>query len=207
MTAELGNEMARGTAICIGRPPETGSTPDIPGTAKVGQINLAFGPKGQMIFEGCTALVGNSCTIFESNPNLAPDCPVKLRASTSREENGDTPREVITIRYPEYTLTLDQGAHEVRRSDREGPINLTPTEFGLLNVFMGHSGRVISKSQVLEALEPGSSDYRKPTYVINLVAFLRNKIDGPDKGNTPSFLETKHGHGYGILGGMRQDPQ
>ena len=67
----------------------------------------------------------------------------RLRALLRRREPGDSP----VIRFAD--LTLDRATREVTRGDRL--IDLTRTEFSLLELLMEHPRQVLSRTQIYEA--------------------------------------------------------
>ncbi|MBR7832907.1 response regulator transcription factor [Actinospica durhamensis] len=86
-------------------------------------------------------------------------------------------------------LVLDEEAHEVRRGGRW--INLSPTEFKLLNYLMANSGRVQSKAQILDHV--WNYDFAGQQGIVeSYVSFLRQKIEGEG----PRLLHTVRGVGY-----------
>ncbi len=85
-------------------------------------------------------------------------------------------------------LTLDLLTREVRRGGK--PIELQPREFALLEYFMRHSNRVVTKTMILEHIFDFSFDPQ--TNVVDvLVHRLRSKAD-PDK----QMIHTLRGVGY-----------
>lgn len=72
-------------------------------------------------------------------------------------------------------LRLDTGAHTVRRGSRL--VELTNTEFRLLELFMAHPRQVLTKEQIMERIwgyDFGGDDNIIEVYVRN----LRRKLDG-----------------------------
>lgn len=85
-------------------------------------------------------------------------------------------------------LTLDLLTREVRRGGKA--IELQPREFALLEYFMRHSNRVVTKTMILEHIFDFSFDPQ--TNVVDvLVHRLRSKAD-PDK----QMIHTLRGVGY-----------
>jgi two-component system, OmpR family, response regulator len=90
-------------------------------------------------------------------------------------------------------LELDLMTRSARRG--EEPVELLPLEFRLLNYLMRHSGQVLTRTMIFEAVwgyhfDPG-------TNVIDVhMARLRRKIDA---GHGPSMIRTVRGCGY-VLG-------
>jgi heavy metal response regulator len=87
-------------------------------------------------------------------------------------------------------LTLDPARRTVsRRGER---IELTPREFTLLDYFMRHPGRVLTRAMIAEHVWDYSFD--TTTNVIDVyVNYLRKKID---TGREPKLLHTVRGVGY-----------
>jgi two-component system OmpR family response regulator/two-component system copper resistance phosphate regulon response regulator CusR len=89
-------------------------------------------------------------------------------------------------------LRLDLATRRVLRGDRE--IDLTPTEFSLLEFLMRHAGQVVTRKMLCEHL--WESDWEGATNVIEVhITRLRGKLD---KGCDQSLIETIRGRGYAI---------
>jgi two-component system OmpR family response regulator len=83
-------------------------------------------------------------------------------------------------------LRLDPAAHRVWRGEDE--LSLTAREFALLETFMRHPGKVLSRFELLEHVWDGS--YENRSNVIEVyVGYLREKLDR-------SAIETVRGAGY-----------
>ena len=89
------------------------------------------------------------------------------------------------------SLEIDRSGHEVVRGDLR--IDLTPTEFKLLEVMASQPGRVFSRLQLLEATQDDVYEGYERTIDAH-VKNLRAKIE-PDPRN-PIFIETVFGVGY-----------
>ena len=88
-------------------------------------------------------------------------------------------------------LELDEDSHEVFRG--ETPIELTPTEFKLLHYLMLNSGRVVSKSQILDRV--WNYDFDGNANVVEIyISYLRRKIDSLG----PRLIHTVRGVGYSL---------
>jgi two-component system OmpR family response regulator len=86
-------------------------------------------------------------------------------------------------------LTMDDRRHEVRRAGRT--VELSPTEYRLLNYLLSHQGHVLSRAQILEAV--WQYDFGGDTVVVErFISNLRRKID---QGHAP-LLHTVRGVGY-----------
>lgn len=75
-------------------------------------------------------------------------------------------------------LVMDLKAHTARRGDR--PLDLTPTEWTLLEYFMRHPGQVLARQSILDYVWSYTRDV-KPNMVEVYVSYLRNKLHQPGK--------------------------
>ncbi len=90
------------------------------------------------------------------------------------------------------SLNLDLSTRRVARGDRD--IDLTPTEFSLLEFLMRHDGQVVTRKMLCEHL--WESDWEGSTNVIEVhVNRLRGKLD---RGFDQSIIQTVRGRGYAI---------
>ena len=89
-------------------------------------------------------------------------------------------------------LVLEQATGQVRRGDES--INLTPTEFRLLNYLARHRGQALSRAQIVEAVWGFAPDIESEKTVNVHIRRLREKIElKPDQ---PSLILTVPGIGY-----------
>jgi two-component system OmpR family response regulator len=87
-------------------------------------------------------------------------------------------------------LSLDVATRTVRRGDQE--IHLSPKELQLLEVFMRHPGRALSRYDLLQ--RAWDMSYENRSNVIDVyVGYLRDKIDRPFDAQS---IETVRGIGY-----------
>jgi len=87
-------------------------------------------------------------------------------------------------------LTLDLSTRRVVRGERE--IDLTPTEFSLLEFLMRHAGQVVTRRMLCEHL--WESDWEGSTNVIEVhMTRIRGKLD---RGFEQSIIQTVRGRGY-----------
>lgn len=87
-------------------------------------------------------------------------------------------------------LSLDLTVRRVTRDGKE--IDLTPTEFSLLEYLMRHAGHVVTRRMLCEHL--WEADWEGVTNVVDVhVSRLRGKID---RGFAPPLLHTVRGRGY-----------
>jgi two-component system OmpR family response regulator/two-component system copper resistance phosphate regulon response regulator CusR len=89
-------------------------------------------------------------------------------------------------------LSLDLTTRRVTLADRE--IELTPTEFSLLELLMRYAGQVVTRKMMCEHI--WGFDWDGPTNVIEVhVNRLRRKLD---RGRSESVIRTVRGRGYAI---------
>jgi two-component system OmpR family response regulator/two-component system copper resistance phosphate regulon response regulator CusR len=89
-------------------------------------------------------------------------------------------------------LCLDLATRRVLRNGTE--IDLTPTEFSLLEFLMRHSGQLVTRKMLCEHL--WESDWEGATNVIEVhINRLRGKLD---KGFDRSLIQTIRGRGYAL---------
>jgi two-component system, OmpR family, response regulator MprA len=107
----------------------------------------------------------------------------RLRALLRRSNGGDGP-----LRFAD--VLLDPGTREVRRNDR--PLQLTRTEFNLLELFLRNPRQVLPRSLVFERVwgyDFGPSSNALEVYI----GYLRRKLEADGE---PRLLHTVRGVGY-----------
>lgn len=87
-------------------------------------------------------------------------------------------------------LSLDTVTYEVRRGSAK--IELTQTEYSLLEYLMRNHGRVLSKTNIINHVWDFDADIL-PNTVEVYIRYLRNKVDAPFR--TP-LIHTMRGFGY-----------
>ena len=93
------------------------------------------------------------------------------------------------------SLTLDLTARRVAEGNRQ--IDLTPTEFTLLELLMRHQGQVVTRKMMCEHV--WGFEWDGPTNVIEVhVNRLRKKLD---KARDESLIRTVRGRGYALAVG------
>lgn len=88
------------------------------------------------------------------------------------------------------SLVLDQRAHVARRGDQ--PLDLTSTEWNLLECLLRHPGRVLTRQQILDYVWSYESDVQA-TMVDVYISYLRRKLNVPGRADP---IQTVRGVGY-----------
>ena len=125
---------------------------------------------------------------YLTKPFALEELLARVRALLRRvvPTDGDFEEEVLTF----ADLTMDVASREVRRGER--PIELTRTEFALLEMFLRRPRRVLERSFILEEVW----GYDFPTTANSLevyVGYLRRKTEAAGE---PRLIQTVRGVGY-----------
>lgn len=119
-------------------------------------------------------------------PFSMPELAARIQAVCRRSSN----RPPMQLEAGE--LRLDLATRRVKRGDRE--IDLTPTEFSLLELLMRYAGQVVTRKMLCEHL--WESDWEGTTNVIEVhINRIRGKLD---KGSKESLIQTVRGRGYAL---------
>jgi two-component system, OmpR family, response regulator MprA len=105
-----------------------------------------------------------------------------------RRANGDDEQDGTALRFGD--LELDPVAYTVQRGDR--PVELTRTEFALLELFLRHPRQVLTRSIIFDRVwgyDFGPASNSLEVYV----GYLRRKTEA---GGEPRLLHTVRGVGY-----------
>jgi two-component system response regulator MprA len=109
----------------------------------------------------------------------------RLRALLRRSGNG-APGDVLRF----ADLELDPGTHEVRRDGEE--IELTRTEFSLLELFLRNPRQVLTRSLIFERVWGYDFGYASNSLDV-YIGYLRRKTEA---GGRPRLIQTVRGVGY-----------
>jgi two-component system, OmpR family, response regulator len=121
---------------------------------------------------------------YMTKPFSVEELIVRVRAIL-RRSHGEGEEGRLSV----SDLRLDEDSHEVHRGSTA--IELTPTEFKLLHYLMLNSGRVVSKSQILDRV--WNYDFDGNANVVEIyISYLRRKIDSLG----PPLIHTVRGVGY-----------
>ncbi len=119
-------------------------------------------------------------------PFALRELQARLRALLRRiGEDGDS---VETLRFAD--LVLDPVAHEVYRGERQ--VDLSKTEFLLLELFLKHPRQVLTRSTIFENV--WGYDFGPTSNALGVyIGYLRRKTE---EGGEPRLLHTVRGIGY-----------
>ncbi|HEX4812831.1 MAG TPA: response regulator transcription factor [Nonomuraea sp.] len=121
---------------------------------------------------------------YVAKPFSLEEVVLRIRAILRRSRS--LPQDDV-LRYAD--LELDPQAHEVRRAGVT--VDLSPTEFNLLEYLLTNAGRVVSKAQILDSVWRYDFD-GDSSIVESYVYYLRKKIDKWQ----PQLIHTVRGVGY-----------
>jgi DNA-binding response OmpR family regulator len=124
---------------------------------------------------------------YVTKPFSPREVVARVRAVLRR--SGGEVRSTQLIRV--YDLEIDLEAHSVVRDGEE--IDLTPTEFIILETLAGQPGRVFSRLQLLETTQGSTYEGYERTIDAH-IKNLRGKLELDPK--NPSYVETVFGVGY-----------
>jgi two-component system response regulator MprA len=119
-------------------------------------------------------------------PFALRELQARLRALLRRI--GEDGESVETLRFSD--LVLDPVAHEVYRGDRQ--VDLSKTEFLLLELFLKHPRQVLTRSTIFENV--WGYDFGPTSNALGVyIGYLRRKTE---EGGEPRLLHTVRGIGY-----------
>jgi two-component system response regulator BaeR len=79
---------------------------------------------------------------------------------------------------------------------KQSPLNLTPTEFRLLELFVEHIGHVYSRSQLLDHINPDNYDVADRVIDSHIKNLRRKVTDVTATGNRHEWIQAVYGVGY-----------
>ncbi|MBP1704936.1 MAG: response regulator receiver [Chloroflexi bacterium] len=95
------------------------------------------------------------------------------------------------------SLRLDVARHEVTVGGR--PVHLTPREFEVLKVLVGHAGRVVTHGRLLRAVW-GTAYGEEAHYIHVYVSQIRRKLAAADPdGDLGGLIHAEPGVGYRVM--------
>jgi DNA-binding response OmpR family regulator len=124
---------------------------------------------------------------YVTKPFVFKELMARVRAVLRR--HGKSYGEVLTF----HGITLDRGTHIVMCDGL--PVELTPREFDLLEIFLMHPRQVLTRDVILARV--WGYDYSGDDNIIEVyVRHLREKLND----NPPRLLQTVRGIGYVLRG-------
>jgi two-component system response regulator MprA len=123
---------------------------------------------------------------YLTKPFALEELLARLRALLRRSGNGTGEK----LRFAD--LELDPGTREVRRG--EDPIELTRTEFSLLELFLLNPRQVLTRSVIFERVWGYDFGFASNSLDV-YIGYLRRKTEAGDK---PRLIQTIRGVGYAL---------
>ena len=125
---------------------------------------------------------------YVTKPFNAEELAARVQAVLRRSQTAGSDEEDI---YTFGNVEVDFGSHTARRDGEE--VEFTALEFDILDYFIQHRGRTVSRKQLLRDVWGISGDITTRT-IDRHVASLRKKIE-PDP-TDPTYIKTVYGIGY-----------
>lgn len=125
---------------------------------------------------------------YVTKPFSLRELTARVRALIRRASKDPVAPDVLAAGH----VILDRGRRTVRVGDRD-VVDLTPSEFSLLEVLMSTPGRVYSRFDLLEHLQGDAYEGYERTIDVH-IRNLRTKIEADPR--HPEYIETVYGVGY-----------
>lgn len=135
---------------------------------------------------------------YVTKPFGMAELVARIRAVLRRASEESSGPEVLRV----GEVVLDKKTHLVTVGERK--VELTPSEFNLLNILMAAPGQVFSRADLLERLKGNTLENVERTVDVH-IRNLRAKLE-PSPGN-PQYVVTVFGVGYRFndqMDGVRQ---
>lgn len=97
---------------------------------------------------------------------------------------------------PEQNSLFKVDASQQRIWYQQKVLNLTPTEFRLLQLFLEHIGQVYSRAQLLDHINPDSFDVTDRVIDSHIKNLRRKITDIAETGNRHEWIQAVYGVGY-----------
>lgn len=124
---------------------------------------------------------------YVTKPFNVQELIARVRAVLRRMQKASADPDLLRA----FDIVLDRAGRTVKVGDRS--IDLTPSEFEILNILMAAPGRVFSRLDLLDRMSGDAYEGYERTIDVH-VRNLRAKIE-PDPKN-PRYVETVYGLGY-----------
>jgi DNA-binding response OmpR family regulator len=128
---------------------------------------------------------------YVTKPFSITELLARVRAVLRRAGTQPTHTEAIRI----GDLEVDFKLHQARRGKER--VEFTAREFDLLRYLVEHTGRVVTREQILNEVW-GYEEFPTTRTIDNFVAKLRQKIERA--AHAPEHILTIHGSGYKFVG-------
>jgi two-component system, OmpR family, response regulator MprA len=128
---------------------------------------------------------------YVTKPFALEELLARIRALLRRTSDGDGSSEILTF----ADLLLDLGTRVVRRGGRQ--IELTRTEFALLELFLRNPRQVLTRSIIFERVWGYDFGFASNSLDV-YIGYLRRKTEA---GNEPRLIHTVRGVGYALREG------
>ncbi len=126
---------------------------------------------------------------YISKPYSPREVVARVKTVLRRSGSAQYTSQILRI----ADLEIDLDAHSVQRGGET--IELTPTEFNVLVALAQQPGRVFSRAQILQAVQPESVVFEGFERTVDAhIKNLRQKIETNPK--EPQYIETVFGVGY-----------
>jgi two-component system response regulator MprA len=125
---------------------------------------------------------------YVTKPFALEELLARVRALLRRTAGDDAVGEVLTF----ADVQLDLGTREVRRSGRQ--IDLTRTEFALLELFLRNPRQVLTRSIIFERVWGYDFGFASNSLDV-YIGYLRRKTEA---GGEPRLIHTVRGVGYAL---------
>jgi two-component system, OmpR family, response regulator MprA len=125
---------------------------------------------------------------YVTKPFALEELLARVRALLRRTTTGDSGGEVLSF----ADITLDLGTREVQRAGRQ--IELTRTEFALLELFLRNPRQVLTRSIIFERVWGYDFGFASNSLDV-YIGYLRRKTEA---GGQPRLIHTVRGVGYAL---------
>ena len=126
---------------------------------------------------------------YITKPFSMRELTARVRAMLRRMQKVEQGSDVLRV----ADIVLDNAMRRVTVADQV--VELTPSEFFILQTLMGSPGRVFSRLELIDENDLGFDGYERS--VDAHIRRLRQKIE-PDRKN-PQYVETVYGFGYRMV--------
>lgn len=128
---------------------------------------------------------------YVTKPFSAREVVARAKVVLRRAKKTETKSDIVKA----GNITIDTVRHQVYKNG--GELDLTPTEFKILELFAANPWRVLSRLQIVEQVQGFAFDGYERTIDAH-VKNLRRKIE--DNPKEPRYIQTVYGVGYKFVG-------